>query len=82
MNIMTNKTVGKLSFDSRQPIGRGRYGIVFKGYNMTGAEKMKPVAIKRIERGPVDDSTIKQEVKNMLEAGDHPNILSFILIQR
>lgn len=80
ISTMTNTTVGTLSFDSNisKAIGRVSYGVVFRGYIMSEAGQMKKVAVKQIQRGLVDETAIKQEVKNMQEAGDHPNILSFI----
>ncbi len=81
MNLTTNKIVGALSFDSK-PIGKGKYGTVYKGFYrscnvLDEAGQLKPVAVKRLEKS-IDDSTIEQEVKNMQMAGDHPNIVSFI----
>jgi len=82
--MANNKTVGSLKFDKSHSIGKGRYGIVYKGiygheYNGFVSGKKMPVAVKRLLIDHVGDSTqLRQEVENMKKAGNHLNILRCI----
>ena len=75
--------IGKLNFDPNKIIGRGSFGtFVFKGFysdSTLGALLFgsgQPVAIKRIQKIHLNESTIQQEVELMQKTGnDHPNIL-------
>ena len=78
---MTTVTVGKLSYDSKNILGEGNFGTVFSGFYTIvsrGSEWPTPVAVKRVNRGRVDESVFQQEEKLLKTAGNHPNILSCI----
>jgi len=71
--------MGKLRFNKNQDglIGEGSYGHVFAGYY----ENIQEVAIKRLQKlsfiNCIGDSPL-QEVKVMLKACSHPNILRYV----
>ena len=70
------KHVGKLSYNSKDNIGRGAYGSVFKGF----FEGTKPVAIKRMMRTMLTssyDESFKKEAEITLKVSDHPNIIRY-----
>lgn len=77
---MTTSTVrvGKVNYYIDKVIGRGSFGTVFSG-RLEGLfeEERKSVAVKRVERGRVDESLIKREVELMKKANDHPYILRY-----
>ncbi len=78
---MTTVTVGKLSYDPKNILGRGNFGTVFSGFYMIssrGSEWSTPVAVKRVDRDQVDESVFQQEENLMKKAASHPNILSYI----
>lgn len=78
------KTVGKLRYDLKNILGRGRFGTVFSGLHvyldgsLFRSEKATPVAVKRVERGFVDDSVLRWEEELLKKIRHHPNILSYI----
>lgn len=80
--------VKKLSYDPDNILGRGNIGTVFSGFHRVknkesffrGA-KYIPVAVKRIEKGRVDEFLIHLEVELMKTAGNHPNILRVIRME-
>jgi len=67
------KHVGKLSYNSKDNIGRGAYGSVYKGF----FEGTKSVAIKQMQRNRSDDASIKKEAEITLNVSDHPNIIRY-----
>jgi len=79
--MMTN--IGNLRYDPKKVIGRGNFGVVFRGNyhrvdNISGSGKLE-VAVKRILSSNVDDEeSFLREVDLMKAAKDHPNILRYI----
>ncbi len=63
----------KLSYDPENVIGRGSFGIVYKGLYLN-----KQVAVKRIQRSHGVDESVLQEVEFMMKAEAHPNSLRYI----
>jgi len=68
------RVIGKLSYDPKDIIGQGAFGIVFSGFYAQST----PVAIKRISIDLNNKSTTQSEVELMIKAKDHPNILRYI----
>lgn len=71
--------VGKVNYNQTKVVGRGSYGTyVFRGF-LGLHEYDRPVAVKRMQRGPnLDESLIQREVELMKRASEHPNILRYI----
>ena len=71
--------VGKVKYYADQIIGRGSFGTVYSGNLRRGiyGGNNEPIAVKRIERGRVDESAIQREVELMQKAYDHANILRY-----
>ena len=87
------KRIGKLSFDVQKVIGKGSFGDVFTGLYKRNAlfgtifphplfKHVKEVAVKRFQRSLVNESLIQKEVEFVKKAGDHPNILPYICIEK
>ncbi len=68
------QNVGRLSYDSNRKLGSGGFSTVYVGL----FNEVKPAAVKRIVKDNVEESSIAQEVKLMLKADDHPNILRYL----
>ncbi len=67
-------TIGKLSYDKFNIVGKGSFGIVYGGF----FEGVKPAAIKRIHQTFITyKSELEKEAEIMLTASDHPNILRY-----
>ena len=87
---MTMKKVGGfLSYDMKTILGRGTFGIVFKGsfeidsYSRDTKEPSSTaVAVKRIQNPEPEAPSIQREVELMKRAGDHPNILRYICTEK
>ena len=85
------KKVGdKLSYDPKTILGRGSFGIVFKGLleskmginsNSRGSIKTA-VAVKRFQNSEIEAISLQREVLLMQRAGDHPNILRYICTEK
>ena len=72
-----SRKIGKLSYQPTEVIGKGGFGIVFRGFYSL----KRPVTIKRLDRIHVKDQfaiSKKREIELMKAAGYHPNILGFI----
>ncbi len=71
--------VRKVKYYADLIIGRGSFGIVYSGNLRRGiyGGNNEPIAVKRVERGRVDESAIQREVELMVKANDHPNILRY-----
>lgn len=81
------KSVGKLCYDSKNPIGRGQCGTyVFSGFFQKRVfGKKLPVAVKRIQKGSAADKSFQKEVKAMEKACSkfpHPYILGYICTEK
>ena len=76
---MSTFRVGKVKYYTDQIIGRGSFGTVYSGILRGGiyGGDARPIAVKRIERGRVDECLIQREVELMQKANGHPNILSY-----
>ena len=79
-NTMSTSRVGKVKYYIDKVIGRGSFGTVFSGSfreDMLFGRDIKPIAIKRVERGRVDESLIQREVELMQKANGPPYILRY-----
>ncbi len=65
----------KLWYDPEKKIGRGSISIIFEGQYEDPEGGKRAVAIKRFQTSDIDDVVDLQEVKLMMKAKDHPNIL-------
>lgn len=63
------RSIGDLSYDPKNVVGRGAFGNVFSGLY----RKSFPVAIKQIMKYHVKYDS--QEIEIMMRAGEHRNIL-------
>lgn len=82
--MSTTTTVGKLRYFPTKILGRGSFGTVFSGFyvysdgSIFRPAKSTLVAVKRVERGLIDESVIRREEELMKKATDHPNILKLV----
>ncbi len=75
--MTTKKVGGDLSYNTKQILGRGTFGIVFHGFI-----EVTPVAVKRILKSEPEAPSIELEVELMQKAKYHPNILRYICTER
>ncbi|ODM91480.1 Vascular endothelial growth factor receptor 1 [Orchesella cincta] len=71
----------KLELDLENPLGKGMYGIVYRGSLKRGDGQDKPVAVKTFESGIMDANCFKAllyELKVMTYLGQHPNVISLV----
>lgn len=89
---MAMKKVGdQLSYDPKNILGRGSFGIVFKGHleskmgnnrNSSRGSDKRAVAVKRFQNSEIEAIALQREVVLMQRAGDHPNILRYICTEK
>lgn len=72
----------KLSYYPQKKIGRGSISIIFEGQFEERKGEKRAVAIKRFQTSDIDDVVDLQEVKLMMKARDHPNILRCLYTER
>lgn len=75
LNVLFLNMAQKISFDRRDILGHGGYGVVFKG-NIDRAE----VAIKRIELARLTPTTFRE--MNHQREMDHPNIVKLLHVEK
>lgn len=64
----------KIECDSRQILGRGLYGTVFRGIY-----EDRPVAVKRIQKIDLEDANFREE--KALKKLRHPNVIRLVQIE-
>ncbi len=88
---MTTKVGRKLSYDQKTILGRGTFGIVFRGFLKINSSKKSSgsrgsyelrVAVKRFQNSEHEAPLIQREVEIMQRGGDHPNILHYIYTEK
>ena len=70
------RSIGALSYDRQNVIGKGGFGVVYLGLYQNGSDPKTRVAVKRILRSyrADDDYFIRREIDILMRAGGHPNI--------
>lgn len=64
----------KVECDSRQILGRGLYGTVFRGIY-----EDRPVAVKRIQIIDLEDANLREE--EVLKKIRHPNVIRLLHVE-
>lgn len=66
-----------LRYDPNDVIGKGGFGIVFRGFYFHST----PVAAKRIQKATLNYVKVREEVELMKKAKGHRNVLHYINIE-
>jgi len=71
-----------LSYNETIKLGQGTYSYVYQGLLKYIDGSSKAVAVKRIQNIEPEASFIQREKEVMKRAGDHKNILRYLLIEQ
>ncbi|XP_071820843.1 fibroblast growth factor receptor-like isoform X3 [Apostichopus japonicus] len=80
--VLKPKEVNHDKITLQQELGKGQFGIVYKGlvYGISGDEEYVEAAVKTTKDGAFDDvkEDLLEEMKLMIQLGSHPNLMTLL----